>query len=72
MLNNSLRTAFRIGRLPLRSVRWNSTANDQIPPLLLTMRSDLKTAMKAKDKIKCDRLPPSRTGFRVLRLTDWL
>ncbi|KAK2759530.1 hypothetical protein FQN54_003009 [Arachnomyces sp. PD_36] len=34
-------------RLPLRAVRYNSTASS--PPLLSTLRTDLKTAMKAKD-----------------------
>ncbi|KAJ5728109.1 hypothetical protein N7493_004439 [Penicillium malachiteum] len=32
---------------PLRQVRWNSTATT--PPLMATLRADLKTAMRAKD-----------------------
>lgn len=35
-------------RVPLRSVRWNSTG-PVLPPLMATMRNDLKTAMRAKD-----------------------
>ncbi|KAJ5885774.1 hypothetical protein N7504_011610 [Penicillium tannophilum] len=41
---------FRIGRFasaPLRQVRWNSTATT--PPMMATLRADLKTAMRAKD-----------------------
>ncbi|KAJ5443470.1 uncharacterized protein N7458_007342 [Penicillium daleae] len=36
-------------RVPLRSVRWNSTAGPTLPPLMATLRNDLKTAMRAKD-----------------------
>ncbi|KAJ5466660.1 hypothetical protein N7539_009389 [Penicillium diatomitis] len=36
-------------RGPLRSVRWNSTAGPTLPPLMTTLRNDLKTAMRAKD-----------------------
>ncbi|EPS27248.1 hypothetical protein POX_e06223 [Penicillium oxalicum] len=36
-------------RVPLRSVRWNSTAGPTLPPLMTTLRNDLKTAMRAKD-----------------------
>lgn len=35
-------------RMPLRSVRWSSTG-PVLPPLMTTMRNDLKTAMRAKD-----------------------
>ncbi|KAJ6122655.1 hypothetical protein N7512_005120 [Penicillium capsulatum] len=35
-------------RVPLRSVRWNSTA-PVMPPLMNTLRTDLKAAMRAKD-----------------------
>lgn len=35
-------------RVPLRSVRWSSTGT-VLPPLMATMRNDLKTAMRAKD-----------------------
>ncbi|KAJ5953531.1 hypothetical protein N7454_000427 [Penicillium verhagenii] len=41
---------FRVGRFtcaPLRQVRWNSTATT--PPMMATLRADLKTAMRAKD-----------------------
>ncbi|PLB46148.1 GatB/YqeY domain-containing protein [Aspergillus steynii IBT 23096] len=37
-------------RLPLRSVRWNSTASPASPPLMGKIRTDLKVAMRAKDK----------------------
>ncbi|KAJ5577530.1 uncharacterized protein N7459_006494 [Penicillium hispanicum] len=36
-------------RVPLRLVRWNSTTNPVMPPLMGTLRADLKTAMRAKD-----------------------
>lgn len=35
-------------RLPLRAVRWNSSA-PTTPPLMAKIRSDLKVAMRAKD-----------------------
>lgn len=35
-------------RLPARLVRWNSTG-PVLPPLMGTLRTDLKTAMRAKD-----------------------
>ncbi|KAJ5608557.1 hypothetical protein N7537_005176 [Penicillium hordei] len=35
-------------RLPARLVRWNSTS-PALPPLMATLRTDLKTAMRAKD-----------------------
>lgn len=35
-------------RLPVRLVRWNSTG-PVLPPLMATLRTDLKTAMRAKD-----------------------
>ncbi|KAJ5787032.1 hypothetical protein N7457_002022 [Penicillium paradoxum] len=35
-------------RLPARLVRWNSTG-PVLPPLMATLRTDLKTAMRAKD-----------------------
>ncbi|KAA8646886.1 hypothetical protein EYZ11_005976 [Aspergillus tanneri] len=37
-------------RLNLRPVRWNSTASPTSPPLMAKIRSDLKVAMRAKDK----------------------
>ncbi|KAJ9313409.1 hypothetical protein DTO271D3_6272 [Paecilomyces variotii] len=36
-------------RLGLRSVRYNSTATSGAPPLMAKIRTDLKTAMRAKD-----------------------
>ncbi|CAI7650034.1 hypothetical protein N7533_008490 [Penicillium manginii] len=42
----------RLSARPLRSmrfVRWNSTASPATPPLMVTLRTDLKTAMRAKD-----------------------
>ncbi|KAJ5320590.1 hypothetical protein PENANT_c033G04305 [Penicillium antarcticum] len=36
-------------RIPARLVRWNSTATPVLPPLMATLRTDLKTAMRAKD-----------------------
>lgn len=36
-------------RLGLRLVRWNSTAGPTLPPLMTALRTDLKTAMRAKD-----------------------
>lgn len=50
---NSLRVA---SRLPLRSVRWNSTETP-VPPLMAQIRSDLKAAMRAKDSTRCDSTP---------------
>ncbi|RMJ28477.1 hypothetical protein PHISP_00692 [Aspergillus sp. HF37] len=47
---NPLRVA---SRLPLRSVRWNSTETPG-PPLMAQIRSDLKAAMKAKDASRLD------------------
>ncbi|KAJ5765334.1 hypothetical protein N7520_004893 [Penicillium odoratum] len=41
---------FRVGRFTcasMRQVRWNSTATT--PPMMATLRADLKTAMRAKD-----------------------
>ncbi|KAG2414681.1 hypothetical protein HFD88_003872 [Aspergillus terreus] len=44
---------FRPMRFPaprsLRSVRWNSTSSPTMPPLMAKIRTDLKTAMRAKD-----------------------
>lgn len=48
---------FRIGRFasaPLRQVRWNSTATT--PPMMATLRADLKTAMRAKDTARYGRI----------------
>ncbi|PYH96528.1 GatB/YqeY domain-containing protein [Aspergillus ellipticus CBS 707.79] len=46
----SLRLTPRLGLgLAVRQVRWNSTA-PALPPLMATLRTDLKTAMRAKDK----------------------
>ncbi|OOF94929.1 hypothetical protein ASPCADRAFT_208581 [Aspergillus carbonarius ITEM 5010] len=42
----SLRSTPRLG---LRLVRWNSTGGPTLPPLIATLRADLKTAMRAKD-----------------------
>ncbi|KAL4876667.1 hypothetical protein BJY04DRAFT_140043 [Aspergillus karnatakaensis] len=36
-------------RLGLYQARWNSTASSSTPPLMATLRTDLKTAMRAKD-----------------------
>ncbi|KAL6233288.1 hypothetical protein BDW75DRAFT_215612 [Aspergillus navahoensis] len=36
-------------RLCLYQARWNSTASPSLPPLLATLKADLKTAMRAKD-----------------------
>ncbi|KAL4803153.1 hypothetical protein BDV18DRAFT_43844 [Aspergillus unguis] len=36
-------------RLGLYQIRWNSTAAPSLPPLMATLRADLKTAMRAKD-----------------------
>ncbi|KAL5340401.1 hypothetical protein BJX70DRAFT_361667 [Aspergillus crustosus] len=36
-------------RLGLYQARWNSTASSSTPPLMATLRADLKTAMRAKD-----------------------
>ncbi|OJJ55085.1 hypothetical protein ASPSYDRAFT_158889 [Aspergillus sydowii CBS 593.65] len=36
-------------RLGLYQVRWNSTASPSLPPLMATLRTDLKTAMRSKD-----------------------
>lgn len=44
---SALRPSSRVG---LRAVRWNSTTSSSVPPLLATLRSDLKVAMRAKDK----------------------
>ncbi|KKK24868.1 hypothetical protein P175DRAFT_0535635 [Aspergillus ochraceoroseus IBT 24754] len=41
----SLRLAPRV----VRSARWNSTSSPTTPPLMATLRTDLKTAMRAKD-----------------------
>lgn len=38
----------------MRQVRWNSTAST--PPLMATLRADLKTAMRAKDTARYDYL----------------
>jgi hypothetical protein len=48
---------FRVGRFacaPLRQVRWNSTATT--PPMMATLRADLKTAMRAKDTARYGRI----------------
>ncbi|KAJ5169221.1 uncharacterized protein N7482_004815 [Penicillium canariense] len=44
-----LRSLRLFTRVPVRSVRWNSTAGPTLPPLMATLRNDLKTAMRAKD-----------------------
>ncbi|KAL4865548.1 hypothetical protein BDV12DRAFT_174525 [Aspergillus spectabilis] len=36
-------------RLGLYQARWNSTVSSSTPPLMATLRGDLKTAMRAKD-----------------------
>ncbi|KAL4975269.1 hypothetical protein BDW66DRAFT_73313 [Aspergillus desertorum] len=36
-------------RLGLYQKRWNSTVIQSLPPLLATLKADLKTAMRAKD-----------------------
>ncbi|KAL4784094.1 hypothetical protein BJX76DRAFT_328295 [Aspergillus varians] len=36
-------------RLGLYQARWNSTASPSLPPLMATLRTDLKTAMRSKD-----------------------
>ncbi|PYH48918.1 uncharacterized protein BP01DRAFT_353221 [Aspergillus saccharolyticus JOP 1030-1] len=36
-------------RLGLRLVRWSSTDSPVLPPLITKLRTDLKTAMRAKD-----------------------
>ncbi|KAL4818445.1 hypothetical protein BDW67DRAFT_183161 [Aspergillus spinulosporus] len=41
-----LRSATRLG---FYQARWNSTASPSLPPLLATLKADLKTAMRAKD-----------------------
>ncbi|PWY90697.1 GatB/YqeY domain-containing protein [Aspergillus heteromorphus CBS 117.55] len=46
----SMRLTPRLGLgLAVRQVRWNSTG-PVLPPLMATLRTDLKTAMRAKDK----------------------
>ncbi|KAL1845495.1 hypothetical protein Plec18170_009752 [Paecilomyces lecythidis] len=40
---------FSAARLGLRAVRCNSTATSGTPPLMSKIRTDLKTAMRAKD-----------------------
>ncbi|KAJ5081328.1 hypothetical protein NUU61_009592 [Penicillium alfredii] len=49
----SLRLFARVPRVPVRvpagSLRWNSSTSPATPPLLATLRTDLKTAMRAKD-----------------------
>lgn len=55
--NSTVSTMFRIGRFacaPLRQVRWNSTAT--VPPMMATLRADLKTAMRAKDTARYGRI----------------
>ncbi|KAH8691485.1 Yqey-like protein-domain-containing protein [Talaromyces proteolyticus] len=37
-------------RLGFRAIRWNSTTANSLPPLMAKFRSDLKTAMREKDK----------------------
>ncbi|KAL4957208.1 hypothetical protein BDW69DRAFT_43983 [Aspergillus filifer] len=44
----ALRQTARLTRLGLYQARWNSTAPTQ-PPLMTTLKTDLKTAMRAKD-----------------------
>lgn len=41
-----------VRRLRASTIRWNSTEATQDPPLLGSMRSDLKAAMRSKDKTK--------------------
>ncbi|KAL4927320.1 uncharacterized protein BDV17DRAFT_131073 [Aspergillus undulatus] len=45
----ALRQSTRLTRLGLYQARWNSTASPSVPPLMATLRTDLKTAMRAKD-----------------------
>jgi len=47
---NAIRFSSRLG---LRAVRWNSTSSS-VPPLMVTLRSDLKNAMRAKDTPRLD------------------
>ncbi|KAL4905132.1 hypothetical protein BDW74DRAFT_19338 [Aspergillus multicolor] len=44
-----LRVLRQTTRLGLYQARWNSTASPSLPPLLATLKTDLKTAMRAKD-----------------------
>ncbi|KAJ5888989.1 hypothetical protein N7495_009030 [Penicillium taxi] len=44
-----LRTLGLFPKPSLRLVRWNSTSGPVLPPLMTTLRTDLKTAMRAKD-----------------------
>ncbi|KAJ5095059.1 hypothetical protein N7532_007350 [Penicillium argentinense] len=46
---HSLRLSTRAPLRSMRMVRWNSTASPTTPPLMATLRTDLKTAMRAKD-----------------------
>ncbi|KAL2867203.1 uncharacterized protein BJX67DRAFT_107816 [Aspergillus lucknowensis] len=41
-------------RLGLHQARWNSTAGPTLPPMMATLRTDLKTAMRAKDTERLD------------------
>ncbi|KAL4992710.1 hypothetical protein BDW68DRAFT_525 [Aspergillus falconensis] len=44
-----LKVLRQMTRLGLYQARWNSTASPSLPPLLTTLKADLKTAMRAKD-----------------------
>ncbi|KAL2847470.1 hypothetical protein BJY01DRAFT_212634 [Aspergillus pseudoustus] len=49
-----LRTLRPTTRLGLYQARWNSTASPSLPPLMTKLRTDLKTAMRAKDAARLD------------------
>ncbi|KAI9930227.1 hypothetical protein ASPWEDRAFT_100893 [Aspergillus wentii DTO 134E9] len=49
-----LRFTARLNLRPVRPVRWNSTASPATPPLMAKIRTDLKVAMRAKDKARLD------------------
>ena len=48
LLSTMLRLSRFSARVPSYAVRWNSTG-PTLPPLMSTLRTDLKTAMRAKD-----------------------
>lgn len=43
-------TARLVSRVGLGAIRWNSTAATSLPPMMTTLRSDLKQAMREKDQ----------------------
>jgi hypothetical protein len=49
---NMFNTARFVSRVGLGPIRWNSTAATSLPPMMATLRSDLKQAMRAKDQAR--------------------